>query len=332
MAGTKLYVGGSFADVAGITTADRVALWKTGGWHPLGSNGADDGALPLSTVFGVAVSGANVYVAGDFIGVAGAPKAVYVAHWNGTSWSALGKHGPVAESEGDAYSLALDGTDLYVGGHFKNVAGIPAADYIARWNGSTWSALGSNGHGDGALDFDAWALLVAGSTLDVGGGFADAGGHPTADVIAQWALPRPSRPDGRIQLGTGALAGNDVYGTSGAGQSRTGSAAPGHSVSFGISVQNDGTSADRFKVKATGSAASGYAITYKHGSTDITSAVVAGTYRTPSLAPGATYLIAVSVAVKPSAPALSSVTRLVTLTSVANSAAKDAVQLVGKRS
>ena len=41
--------------------------------------------------------------------------------------------------------------DLYAGGLFTNVAGIPEADYIAKWDGSSWSALGSNGSGNGAL-------------------------------------------------------------------------------------------------------------------------------------------------------------------------------------
>ena len=50
------------------------------------------------------------------------------------------------------------------------------ADYIAKWNGSAWSALGSNGSGDGALNTDVDALAVSGSDLYVGGDFTDAAG------------------------------------------------------------------------------------------------------------------------------------------------------------
>ncbi len=42
--------------------------------------------------------------------------------------------------------------ELYAGGLFTNVAGIPEADYIAKWDGFNWSALGSNGLGNGAIE------------------------------------------------------------------------------------------------------------------------------------------------------------------------------------
>ena len=41
-------------------------------------------------------------------------------------------------------SLTASGTDVYVGTDAKDVAGIPQADHVARWNGSAWSAVGSN--------------------------------------------------------------------------------------------------------------------------------------------------------------------------------------------
>jgi hypothetical protein len=107
--------------------------------------------------------------------------------------------------------------------------------------------------------------------------------------------------------------------------------APGHSITFGLSIQNDGNSGDRFKVKATGTGVSGYAVKYFRGTTDITAAIIAGTYRTPFLAPAATYGITARVTVKSGAAAGSSVARLVTVTSVANSTKKDAVKFIGKR-
>ena len=61
--------------------------------------------------------------------------------------------------------------------------------------------------------------------------------------------------------------------------------------SFDISIQNDGNRSDRFKVKATGTATSGWKVAYFRGTTNITSAIVAGTFQTSSLAPSATYLI-----------------------------------------
>ena len=40
------------------------------------------------------------------------------------------------------YALAVSGSDLYAGGYFTTAGG-SAANYIAKWNGSSWSALGS---------------------------------------------------------------------------------------------------------------------------------------------------------------------------------------------
>ena len=40
------------------------------------------------------------------------------------------------------YALAVSGTDLYAGGDFTTAGGV-AANHIAKWNGSAWSALGS---------------------------------------------------------------------------------------------------------------------------------------------------------------------------------------------
>ena len=42
-------------------------------------------------------------------------------------------------------SLAAHGTDVYVGTDALDVGGIPQADHVAKWNGSSWSALGSKG-------------------------------------------------------------------------------------------------------------------------------------------------------------------------------------------
>ena len=40
------------------------------------------------------------------------------------------------------YALAVSGTNLYAGGDFTTAGGV-SANYIAKWDGSAWSALGS---------------------------------------------------------------------------------------------------------------------------------------------------------------------------------------------
>jgi hypothetical protein len=332
VSGGDLFVGGAFTDAGGIPEADFVAFWTGDAWQALDSNGAGDGALN-DGVYALAFSRGDLYVGGIFINAAGLAKADYIAKWSASHWSALGSNGAGDGALSCCWvnTLVVSGNDLYMGGNFANAAGIPTADVLARWDGSAWSALGSNGAGDGALDYDVTALAISWHVLYVGGGFSNTSGIPTADNVAMWRPNGPRRPDGRIRLGAGAFVGNDVYGTTGTGQGRTGSAARGQSISFDISIQNDGTSSDRIKVKATGTAATGYTVRYLRGTTDITAAVVAGTYKTPLLAPSATYLITATVDVKSGAAAGSKVTRLVTLSSVGDSARKDAVKLIGKR-
>ena len=48
------------------------------------------------------------------------------------------------------YALAVSGSDLYAGGYFTTAGGSAAND-IAKWNGSSWSALGSGMDGVLAL-------------------------------------------------------------------------------------------------------------------------------------------------------------------------------------
>jgi hypothetical protein len=78
----------------------------------------------------------------------------------------------------------VDGSgNLYIGGNFTSVGGVPANN-IAKWNGSNWSALGS-GVSYGSGDPIVYALAVAGSDLYVGGIFTSAG-STSAFCLAKW--------------------------------------------------------------------------------------------------------------------------------------------------
>ncbi len=92
---------------------------------------------------------------------------------------------------------------------------------------------------------------------------------------------------------------------------------------FAVNIQNDGSKSDRFKLKAP---SSGWKIKYFHGSTNITTAVVAGTYRTATVAPGASAEITVKVDIDTIALDATG-TRLITITSSSDSTKKDAVKL-----
>ena len=185
VSGSKLYAGGWFT-TAGGNSANSIAQWNGSSWSALGSgmSGTNyNGNGPY--VYALAVSGSTLYAGGSFT-KAGGKSANSIAQWNGSSWSALGS----GLSDGDAYgpyvsALAVSGSTLYVGGDFTS-AGSSSANYIAQWNGSSWSALGSGMSGiNNGFGFVVNALAVSGSTLYAGGDFTSAGGIP-ANSIAKW--------------------------------------------------------------------------------------------------------------------------------------------------
>ena len=136
-------------------------------------------------------------------------------------WNALGDNGAGDGAlTGGIYTIAVSGSDVYAGGNFTDAAGIATADYLATWNGSAWSALGSNGAGNGALNSDADAIAIAGGNVYAAGYFADAAGIATADRVAIWngsAQPQPT-PGG--ETATPSLPPTD---TGGAGTDGPGS-------------------------------------------------------------------------------------------------------------
>ncbi|HEX6279123.1 MAG TPA: right-handed parallel beta-helix repeat-containing protein, partial [Pyrinomonadaceae bacterium] len=76
-------------------------------------------------------------------------------------------------------AVATSGSDVYVGGTFATAGGIPAS-YIAKWDGTSWSPLGSGMNGF----VHALAVSETGD-LFAGGNFTTAGGV-SANRIAKW--------------------------------------------------------------------------------------------------------------------------------------------------
>jgi hypothetical protein len=83
-------------------------------------------------------------------------------------------------TNGEVWAVVSDGKgNLYVGGNSTEAGGV-SANYIAKWDGSRWSALG-----DG-LDGAVRALVVDGSgNLYAGGDFNNSGG-PELNHVAKW--------------------------------------------------------------------------------------------------------------------------------------------------
>ena len=125
----------------------------------------------------------NLYAGGVFDSAGGA-AVNHVATWDGVAWSALGRgiNNLYDFDMGDkgVFALALDPAgNLYAAGDFDSAGGM-SANFIARWDGSAWSALGS-GFNLHAYCVNDIATDSAGN-LYAGGNFVIAGGKVSAYI------------------------------------------------------------------------------------------------------------------------------------------------------
>jgi len=202
---SDLYVGGSFTEIYNglnlVPEAEYVARWNGSTWSALGSNGDAPGGSLNGAVYGLSSDGTNLYITGAFTDINNygtvLPAADYIAKWDGSNWLALGSNGVgngAIALPGGTLPIQTRGTHVYVGGYFTNInnngAILAAGDYIARWDGSSWSALGSNGSGNGSLNHHVYTLGLLGDKLYAGGIFTNVNNNGTvlntADYIAAY--------------------------------------------------------------------------------------------------------------------------------------------------
>lgn len=177
VSGSTLYAGGYLGD----DYLMGVAQWNGNGWSFVGS-GID------GTVEALAVLGGNLYVGGDFSDAIDNDGTVVPAYsivcWDGSNWSEPGAgFGGFGAGYNSVNALAVLGNTLYAGGDFTLVTNSGGAtvkaNYMAQWNGTNWSAVGSGMNG--AVN----ALTVSGNALYAAGEFSTAGGG-AASNIAKW--------------------------------------------------------------------------------------------------------------------------------------------------
>jgi hypothetical protein len=141
-------------------------------WSGVGSGG------PAGGIHALTVINNELYVGGEFTGLYNS-----IAKWNGSVWSALGTGVGGTPINGN---LSVNGISAYAGeiyatGNFTTAGGNPA-NFIAKWNGVSWSAAGSG------TNWPANALAVYNNDLYDGGQFWTAGGL-SSYYIAKWNTP-----------------------------------------------------------------------------------------------------------------------------------------------
>lgn len=210
----NIYIVGAFSTINGVTI-QGVAKWNGTTWSAVGSGTA----YVAGTMQGVAVApNGNVWIVGSFT-TGGGSATSYIGVWDGATWSqpstapnavvddvvfdAIGNAyvtgnftniaTRIAKYDGAAWSALSTGlsgeggtlsvipgtTQLYVSGLFATAGGV-TVNNVARWDGTTFVALGS---GTNAV-IDRHALDTDGS-LYIGGDFTTAGGV-TVNYAARW--------------------------------------------------------------------------------------------------------------------------------------------------
>lgn len=127
----------------------------------------------------------EIYVCGSFLLVNNnviaydpLKAAPCIASYDGRSWNSISTSGMSAGATINGVYLAPNG-DLYVIGTFTQIGGV-AANRIAKWNGITWSALGSG------ISNEVTCITGDNSgNIYVGGFFSSAGGI-NCYLIARW--------------------------------------------------------------------------------------------------------------------------------------------------
>jgi len=103
-----------------------------------------------------------------------------LCYWDGSAFNRVGTVELTAS--GYVYALAFDATGwLYVGGNFTKAGGVDNTVHIAKWNGSTWEALGSG------VDGYVFEVVVYSGKVYVSGAFITAGGLTLTDRVAIWS-------------------------------------------------------------------------------------------------------------------------------------------------
>ena len=180
-----LYAGGYLNEIGGIS-ADKLARWDGNAWSAL--PGDPLGSIDIVRVLEVYDDGGGdaLYVGGEFENAGGNGYADYVFKWDGDTLSPLGQG-----VNDDVESMAVWNGALYIGGKFTRVYQHDGteliANKVARWDGTSWEALGTGVNS--TTSYYVWALRAfddgGGEDLYVGGSFTTAGGI-SVTKLARW--------------------------------------------------------------------------------------------------------------------------------------------------
>lgn len=120
VSGSNVFAAGFFS-IVGNEAIDAVAHWDGTKWQKLGTGIP---SVASSGITALAASGERLYV-----GQTGNARANSVYVWNGTAWSTLPGILSAIGTGVFINSLVPDGPDLYAGGRFDEIEGVPVGNH-----------------------------------------------------------------------------------------------------------------------------------------------------------------------------------------------------------
>ncbi len=192
--GEQLYAGGAFTTAGAEPDAAALARWDGTAWSAAGDGVAGSPGTGVPQVLDLAVydggGGPSLYAGGFFT-----QPSRCVARWDGASWQPVGTgvNGTNGLAVVEALAVFDDGggEQLYAAGNFNTAGGVPAS-WIARWDGSAWSALGPEVFfGSGSFSSRILDLAVhddgSGPALWAAGSFSSINGSAgSGPFLARW--------------------------------------------------------------------------------------------------------------------------------------------------
>lgn len=157
-----VYACGSFNGVNSVANTIGIAQWNpaTSTWSALGTG---SGAIADSVASLSIAPNGDLIVVGTFTTMGGVANTTNIARWNGSAWSSIT---PLGAANSDIFSSTYDGLgNLYVAGAFTSINGV-AATRIAKYDGTTWTALSTGLNGIGyTLVTDAFNNVYVGGSF-----------------------------------------------------------------------------------------------------------------------------------------------------------------------
>jgi hypothetical protein len=198
--GTSIIIGGSFTSLSNGTGLSGIVRYEEPGiWTNLTSSNGNTGVN--SDVNVLIMYASKVYACGAFTTLSNGSTANRVASFDPatSTWSAL-----IGESinglGGPCYALVTGGNDLYIGGSFSKLGDqSTVVNFVAKWNGTTWSQL--NGYLNG-VQSTVNALAYISPYLYIGTGTSSFAVSGTYNYLARWngttfsAVPCPDTGNG----------------------------------------------------------------------------------------------------------------------------------------